>query len=301
MARTRSEGNPASKLVTVLIPIYNGEQYIEETVRSVLDQSYTELEVLCIIDGTQDRSKAIIEAIGDPRVTVMERENRGATYRRNEGMLLAGGEYIWFLDQDDILMPGCIAAAVREMERSGYAAVAVNGNLIDSDSRIIRRMYRVNKPVLTLKKLAKGNQLFTTSQALIRKSSIQKVMGFNAEAGIADDWDMWIRLLRSGGRIGFVDRLLMGYRLHDSNHSRNYDKMLRSEMHVLEKTLREVGNPRTNKSYTFLRYSARAGDWKALTSAVRLNVSLIFNPRLYVYAAQTAATRRTMKKNGGIA
>jgi glycosyltransferase involved in cell wall biosynthesis len=300
MAHIPSEGKQSQK-VTVLIPIYNGEQYIEETVRSVLNQTYSNLEVVCVIDGTKDRSMDILLGLNDSRIRVLEKENRGATYRRNEGMQLAATEYIWFLDQDDRLMPGCIEAAVHEMERTGCAAVAVNGHLIDSNGNRIRRMYRVNKPVLTLSKLAKGNQLFTTSQALIRRSAIMKVNGFNQDAGIADDWDMWIRLLRSGGKLVFLDQYLMGYRLHDSNHSRNFDKMLRSEMHVLEKTLHQIGNPKRNKSFTYLRYSARAGDWKALSNAVRLNVSLMLNPKLYVSAFQLAAARRSMKKNGGIA
>lgn len=300
MAHIPSEGKRSQK-VTVLIPIYNGEQYIEETVRSVLNQTYSNLEVVCVIDGTKDRSKDILLGLNDSRIRVLEKENRGATYRRNEGMQLAASDYIWFLDQDDILMPGCIEAAVHEMERTGCAAVAVNGHLIDSNGNRIRRMYRVNKPVLTLSKLAKGNQLFTTSQALIRRSAIMKVNGFNQDAGIADDWDMWIRLLRSGGKLVFLDQYLMGYRLHDSNHSRNFDKMLRSEMHVLEKTLHQIGNPKRNKSFTYLRYSARAGDWKALSNAVRLNASLMLNPKLYVSAFQLAAARRSMKKNGGIA
>jgi glycosyltransferase involved in cell wall biosynthesis len=300
MAHIPSEGKQSQK-VTVLIPIYNGEQYIEETVRSVLNQTYSNLEVVCVIDGTKDRSKDILLGLNDSRIRVLEKENRGATYRRNEGMQLAATEYIWFLDQDDMLMPGCIEAAVHEMERTGCAAVAVNGHLIDSNGNRIRRMYRVNKPVLTLSRLAKGNQLFTTSQALIRRSAIMKVNGFNQDAGIADDWDMWIRLLRSGGKLVFLDQYLMGYRLHDSNHSRNFDKMLRSEMHVLEKTLHQIGNPKRNKSFTYLRYSARAGDWKALSNAVRLNASLMLNPKLYVSAFQLAAARRSMKKNGGIA
>lgn len=290
-----------NRTVTVMIPIYNGEQYIGETVNSVLKQTYTNLEVLCVIDGTRDRSQEILLGLGDPRIVVEERENRGATFRRNEGMSLAKGDYIWFLDQDDVLAPGAIEAAVKELERTGCDAVAVNGHLIDSAGAVIRRMYRVNKPVLTLSKLAKGNQLFTTSQVLIRKDAAMKVGGFSMEAGIADDWDMWIKLLRSGGSMSFVDQYLMGYRLHDSNHSRNFEKMMRSETFILEQTLGQIGNPKTNRSYSYLRYSTRAADWRALVFALKLNAALAFNPKFYAAAIQVAAARRSMKKNGGAA
>lgn len=290
-----------NRTVTVMIPIYNGEQYIGETVNSVLKQTYTNLEVLCVIDGTRDRSQEILLGLGDPRIVVEERENRGATFRRNEGMSLAKGDYIWFLDQDDVLAPGAIEAAVKELERTGCDAVAVNGHLIDSAGAVIRRMYRVNKPVLTLSKLAKGNQLFTTSQVLIRKDAAMKVGGFSMEAGIADDWDMWIKLLRSGGSMSFVDQYLMGYRLHDSNHSRNFEKMMRSETFILEQTLGQIGNPKTNRSYSYLRYSTRAADWRALVFALKLNAALAFNPKFYAAAIQVAAARRSMKKSGGAA
>lgn len=293
--------NEIDSKVTVVIPIYNGEKYIEETARSVMSQTYRNLEVLCVIDGTKDGSKDILHGLGDPRIVVEEKENRGATFRRNEAMSLASGEYIWFLDQDDVLAPEAVEAAVHELERTGSAAVAVNGHLIDSAGAVIRKMYRVNKPVLTLGKLAKGNQLFTTSQVLVRKDAALKVGGFSAEAGIADDWDMWIKLLRSGGKMAFVDRYLMGYRLHDSNHSLNFEKMMRSETFILEQTLGQIGNPKTNRSYSYLRYSARAANWRALACALRLNAALAFNPRFYAAALKVASARRNRKKNGGAA
>ena len=296
MERTRKE----DKKVSVIIPIYNGEKYIEETVRSVLAQNYRNLEVLCIIDGTKDASKEILLAIGDPRLVVLEKENRGATFRRNEGAEhIAKGQYLWFLDQDDVIAPDCIGAAVQELERTGSAAVAVNGNLIDSNSNVIRRMYRVNKPVLTLNKLMKGNQLFTTSQVLVKKKVFVKLGGFSLDAGIADDWDMWIRLLRAGEKMVFLDRQLMGYRLHDNNNSRNLEKMLKSEMHIVEKTLDKVGDPKKIKSYSYMRYSSRAADWKSLSTAVSLNSSLLLSPRFYLTACHIMIAR--MKKNGGAA
>jgi len=199
-----------------------------------------------------------------------------------------------------VLYPACIEAAVRELERRGCAAAAVNGHLIDGQGRIIRRLYRWNKPDLTLGKLAKGNRLFTTSQVLIRRAALLAIGGFNESAGSAVDWDLWIRLLQAGEKIAFVDRYLMGYRLHASNDSKNAAKMLRGEMHIVERTLEKVGNPKANRSYTYLRYSSRAGDWSMLAEAVRLNAALLLNPRFYMAVLQTVATRLERNKTKGM-
>lgn len=303
MAHSQNKQNRAQRKpsVTVMIPIYNGERFIERTVMSVLNQTYQDLELICVIDGTKDASKDILSRIDDPRLIVLEKENRGAVYRRNEGIRLAQGRYLWFLDHDDVLMPECIEAAVKRLEREGCAAVAVNGHLIDGDDRIIRRLYRMNKPDFSLRKLARRNQLFTTSQVLIRKDVLEALGGFHEEAGSAVDWDLWVRLLQRGEQMAFVDRYLMGYRMHGENDSNDYDKMLRGELHIVEKTLRQVGRKNANKSYTYMQYSSRAGDWNKLREAVKLNAALLLNPRFYMTALHIVSKKRKQRKNGGIA
>jgi glycosyltransferase involved in cell wall biosynthesis len=289
------------KKVSVIIPIYNGEKYIGETMSSVINQTYKNLEVLCIIDGTKDQSKEIIEALADPRISVMEQENHGATWTRNRGISLVTGDYVWFLDQDDNLMPGCIEAAVAEIERTGSVGVAVNGHLIDSNSQIIRRMYRFNKPILSLRKLVKGNQLSTTSQVLLRREAMLSNGGFDIDAGMADDWEMWIRVVRDCKLI-FLDQYLMQYRLHESNQSKNFEKMFRNEMHIVDEKLRDRQDIRAIRSYSYLRYSSRAANWRLLFTALWFNAYLLFTLRFYWTVGQIVITRLkwNMKKTGGV-
>lgn len=290
------------KKVSLIIPIYNGEKYIVETLNSVIHQTYKNIDVLCIIDGTKDRSKELIEAIADSRITVMEQENHGASWTRNMAISLVSGEYVWFLDQDDNLMPGCIEAAVAEIERTGSIGVAVNGHLIDSNSQIIRRMYRFNKPILSLRKLVKGNQLSTTSQVLLRRDAMLRNGGFDIDAGIADDWDMWIRVVREG-KLVFLDQQLMQYRLHESNHSKNFEKMFRGEMHVVDQKLNDRQDKRAIMSYSYLRYSSRTANWRLLFTALWFNAYLLLSLRFYWTVGQIMMTRLrwNMKKTGGVA
>lgn len=276
MGRNQS-GN---SLVSIVIPIYNGERYIEETVQSLLSQTYRELEVICIIDGTSDNSIHILKAFGDPRLQIIEQENRGATPTRNYGLAISTGEYILFLDQDDVMMPDFIQATVQEMVRTGSTAVAVNGYLINADGLIIRRMYRMNKPKLTLNSLLKGNQMSTPSQVLLKRSLLNEVGGFDEKTGMADDWDMWVRQAKKG-KIVFLDQYLIQYRLHDSNQSLNVDKMLLNELAVVEHKWTDLSNPKMVKSYSYLRYSIRSARFRSLGVALKLNLSLVLTPRFY--------------------
>lgn len=281
-------------VVSVVIPIYNGQRYIEETVRSVISQTYADLEVICIIDGTKDASASIIERLNDPRIRILEQENRGATYTRNRGLSLATGEFILFLDQDDVVESDFIESAVREIVRTGSTGVAVNGYRIDAEGRIIRRIYRINKPKLTLKSLLKGNQLCTSSQVLLKREALTAIGGFDVSADQADDWDMWIRHARSG-KLVFLDRYLLKYRLHDANQSRNVEKMLKSELHIVEKKLADIGKSDRIKSYSYMRYSKGSGKWGALAKALKLNAWLLLQPRFYVTVCQVALKRREWK------
>lgn len=283
--------NNEQGLVSVVIPVYNGEKYIEETVRSVLDQTYTNVEVLCIIDGTKDQSHSIIKQLNDDRIKLFEHENKGATYTRNRGLSLATGEYIIFLDQDDVIKPEYFELAIQEMVRTNSSGVAVNGQVIDSQGQILRRLYRVNKPKLTLGSLLKGNQMYTASQVLLKRQTVSEIGGFDIKADQADDWDMWINQARRG-KLVFLDRDLLRYRLHDANQHWDHDKMLRSELHIVERKLSGERNPQAIKSYSYLRYSERTGDWSALSTALKLNSSFFFRPRFYWTAIHIAWSRR---------
>ncbi|GHX80298.1 putative glycosyltransferase [Vibrio cholerae] len=97
-------------LVSIIIPIYNVEDYLAECLQSVLIQSYKTLEVICVIDGSTDSSLNIANqfALIDPRISIVEKENGGLSSARNKGLEVASGDYIYFLDSDDWIAPNAI-------------------------------------------------------------------------------------------------------------------------------------------------------------------------------------------------
>lgn len=113
-------GSIQEPLVSIVIPVYNAEEYLEESLRSALEQSYRNLEIICVDDGSTDKSLQILLRMkqNDDRIKILSEENQGAGAARNLGMEAAGGEYIYFFDADDILQKKAIQTLVKTAGKS---------------------------------------------------------------------------------------------------------------------------------------------------------------------------------------
>ena len=134
--------------ISVIIPVYNQELYLEQCLDSVLGQTLRDIEVLCIDDGSLDRSAEILKryAKQDPRLTVIQQENQGAGTARNCGLRLAKGKYLSFLDSDDFFEPDMLLKAYQRAEKEKADFVVFNSDqyltnegVFDSCSWIIRQ------------------------------------------------------------------------------------------------------------------------------------------------------------------
>lgn len=116
-----------SDLVSVIVPVYNVEKYLAECIKSILQQSYDNIELILVNDGSPDSSGEICESFSktDSRIKVLHIENQGVANARNQGMSLASGKYITFIDSDDIITPDLVEAMVSTLEK--YDADYVNG------------------------------------------------------------------------------------------------------------------------------------------------------------------------------
>ena len=103
------------RMISIVTPVYNSENYIEETIKSVLEQSYTDWEWILVDDGSADRSAEIIEQYNDSRIRLIRQKNKGAAAARNRGIEAAKGRYIAFLDADDIWDPNKLTNSLQYM------------------------------------------------------------------------------------------------------------------------------------------------------------------------------------------
>ena len=250
--------------VSVIIPVYKGAAFIAQSIDSVLAQSYPDIELIIVNDGSPDNSDAVIQPyLADPRVKYIEQQNAGVAAARNAGIRVASGEYIAVLDQDDLWLPDKLARQVEYLdEHPEIALVHSNIHFIDeAGERIPDPEWAWVAPTCgqALPELVQRNSI-CTGTVLLRKRALEQTGLFRQELAPADDWDLWLRIA-ARHPIGFVDAVTACYRVHQGNESRNLLKMQEAEIRVVETFIHEhpgaVGNAIT-RAKLFSLYSEAA-------------------------------------------
>jgi glycosyltransferase involved in cell wall biosynthesis len=210
--------------VSVIIPTYNHERYIRESVSSVLGQTYPNIEILVVDDGSTDQTKKALAAYLS-KINYIYKPNGGTSSALNTGMVRATGRYISWLSADDVFRPEKIAKQVAKMESEpGLGFIYSSFAVIDALGKIqyeIHSPYYSDKKEMVLK-LAKGC-FINGSTVMIRKAALEKVGVFDESLPQAHDYDLWLRLIHAYP-VGFQDEILLNYRWHGENMSQQPDK-----------------------------------------------------------------------------
>lgn len=199
-------------LVSVIIPCYNAERYVEQSVRSIMEQTYTALEIIVIDDGSVDGTTLVLQRLAaeDQRIRlVIHGENRQLIFTLNEGLALARGRYIARMDADDIAMPDRIAVQVDVLERSPQIVV------VGSFMRVIQGERLCGKWIAPVDDLRIRSYLFIASPFFHPTTMFRKGLPdlyYREDVHRAEDYDFWIRLLEHGRGYN-IPRVLLHYRL----------------------------------------------------------------------------------------
>ncbi len=224
--------------VSVVIPLYQTETYIEEALRSVLAQTFTDFEVLVIDDGSRDRGPEIARAIQDPRVKVITQENRGLAGARNSGIRLASGELIALLDADDLWEPEKLEHHVRQLDEDATLDVSFSASrLIDEAGNDIGLVQRPKAGPLEAADFFCRNPVGNGSVPVLRRSALdriafedetlQRTCWFDESFRQSEDIECWLRLVAGAEcRFGYVDEVLTRYRVNSGGLSANVEKQL---------------------------------------------------------------------------
>ncbi|ARV62241.1 glycosyl transferase family A [Nostocales cyanobacterium HT-58-2] len=181
--------------ISIIIPVYNGEKTIKETIISVLKQTFYFLEILVINDGSTDSTLEILKSISDTRLKIFSYPNAGLAASRNRGMALADGEYVSFIDADDIWTPDKLDSQIKALEEHANCAVAYSWtDYIDTHGKFLKSGRRTTVTGDVYSKLLLYNFLENGSNPLIRGDALKAVGGFDESLAAAEDWDMWLRL-----------------------------------------------------------------------------------------------------------
>lgn len=227
-------------LVSVVIPTFNRARYLGEAIQSVLLQSYRELQVIVVDDGSTDDTGAVVRTISDPRVRYIYQENRGVAAALNTGWRAARGAVIGRLDSDDAWLPELLAALVPYLEGDpSLGVVYARARGMDEHGRPLSQLIGAPEkfPGATLKSLLYSDFVAPTA-VIYRRACIEQIGGYDESLPGTEDWDAWIRMAEHC-RFGFVPRVLARYRFHGGNatgaNSPRALQLLRDRERVLEK------------------------------------------------------------------
>jgi glycosyltransferase involved in cell wall biosynthesis len=232
----------ASPLVSVVIPAYNAEAFIQKTLTSVLSQTYKNLEILVIDDGSTDRTVEIVEAMaeGDRRIRLLQQSNSGVAAARNLGIKHAKGEFIAPLDADDIWYPQNIEKQVQCFLESNANVGLVYSWSADVDDQDIPTgtFHTAQIEGKVYSTLLCHDFLGNASSSLIRRTCFQKVGLYNCQfreqnAQGCEDWDLYLRIAEQY-QFRVVPEVLVGYRKIQSSMSCNYRSMANSHLLMLQ-------------------------------------------------------------------
>ncbi|TWT55858.1 glycosyltransferase [Allorhodopirellula solitaria] len=251
--------------VSVLIPVYNGEEFIAQAVDSVLSQEDVEFEVIVIDDGSNDSTGAILAGYGD-RVRVIRQRNGGHVKARNNGAKLAGGEWIAFLDADDCWRPSKL--------RKQLSAADLKTELVYTDRENFGDLSRVSKIQSDAVRHHEGdifepllyNNFITVASVIMRKACFERLGGFDESLHVCEDWDLWLRFAARGGMAKCVPEPLTLYRWHAQSMSNDQDKMCLGRRIVVERAIQsERGKALGDAAAARARATAwRCSAWHAM-------------------------------------
>lgn len=207
-----------SPLVSVIIPVYNGEKYVKETLQSVLVQSYSNIEIIVIDDGSIDSSASVVTGLENDRIRYVYQCNAGVSAARNHGVIVAKGDYIAFIDADDLWHPDKLTLQIAFLEANLDCPIAYSNRETFADSKELIFSENIvdafEKQVLFLT-LLKHNHIHCSS-VVVRKQALIKIGLFDTMLAASEDSDLWIRAANLG-KFGYINSVLSFYRRHDTN------------------------------------------------------------------------------------
>jgi len=227
-------------LVSVIIPAYNAGEFIETTIKGIVEQHYSHWELIIVDDGsTDDTPEKIKPYLKDPRIQYLHQKNSGVSQARNLGFKNSSGNFIAFLDADDCWLPDNISEKVKKFE-SGQEY-----GLVHSDMKVVDEYLNETGETLTGNEgflldellLSKGCSIPAPSSILVKREVVAMVQGFDSNLSTSADLDFFLRVAQLF-KIGRVDKALGLYRKHPNNMHLNIQRMEKDNLYVYQKAER---------------------------------------------------------------
>jgi glycosyltransferase involved in cell wall biosynthesis len=210
--------------ISVIIPTYNREKLVGETIQSVLRQTFTDLEVIVVDDGSTDNTKAVVDSYTDPRIKYVYQENRGASAARNKGIKISKGDYIAFLDSDDLYLENALKKSFDALESHkqvgfsyGQAYMMMRGDVIRIRKNPFHNSSTVIDSVKQIRELLSDffSSPITMSTLVVKRYYVEEIGGFDEDLWFWEDGHFFIRMAKRSPSFYIAEPLIFR-RLHSA-------------------------------------------------------------------------------------
>lgn len=224
-------------VVSVIIPTYNQADLLRDALQSVLSQTFSSWEAIVIDNFSLDHTRETVLSFPDPRIRYEQFSNNGViAASRNRGISLARGHYVAFLDSDDFWYPEKLSRSLASLSR-GAGAVCHGMRIRKAGKSPVE--FKPLPPAHDFYEtlLYTGNSLITTSTVVVKREWLARYGGFSEDPAIvtAEDYDLWLRLLKNGIRWTVIPEILGDYCIHGLNESKNIERQMNAEERIFLK------------------------------------------------------------------
>lgn len=212
--------------ISVVIPAYNAERFLPDSIGSVLSQTWRDFECIVVDDGSTDRTAAVARSFEDDRVRLVSKVNRGTVAdARNAGIDAARAPWVAFLDADDAWLPEKLALQLELIAERPDAVLVYSAYAIVDDDLRVQTVIRPDHddPAFRRWLLLEGNGIAPSSTSVMRRSALHDAGGFRLELSVSEDVDLAERVARLGGVVA-TDRCLALYRTHPGQGHKSLDR-----------------------------------------------------------------------------
>lgn len=240
---------------------FNQAQYLEQALRSVLEQGYRDLEYIVVDPGSTDGSRDIIERYRDRITHVIYEPDNGPSDGLNKGFARATGEVLGYLNSDDLLLPGALAGAAAAFGAHPHADLVYgHGYVIGPDGTMLARC---RSDRFSLRRSAYGNAIIMQQAAFWRREAFAAVGGFNSVNRLSWDGEFWIDLALAGKRLERVEAYWACFRTHNASITHNFHDGVQESLFGREQArlfAKAMGRPRRGAE-TIAALETRAEKW----------------------------------------
>jgi len=277
-----------SPRVSVVIPTYNRPHYLKRAIDSVLKQTFKDYEIIVVQNGGTESSKELVYQFikNGAAVRYLYERKADPVNARNVGVTAAKGEYIAFLDDDDVWYPQKLEMQIAFLDKNpNIGLVTSKGKRVDDTGRVLGLLHEKRSQITFESLLANGGQIVTLSSVMVRKVCFDRVGLMNSKYIIANDYEFYLRLTQMY-EIGIVQEPLFNYYWHSQRTSGDVDRMFQEASEVLNSFMPKRGSQRAaaannhggiNAARYYYFLATEAMDWSDYANAAQFYLKAIQN------------------------